>query len=400
MATIAIEGMRNPSDSARPEGTPVLRLGFRPFYLLGAAFAAASVPLWIAHFYGWINLFGNVTVAWHAHEMVFGFANAIIIGFLYTAGRNWTGLWTPRGSALAGICAVWVAGRLAMLTAQPALAALVDLAFLPVAGYPFFRVLQRAGNKRNMFLVVLLGLLETCDAGYHAALSGWVDTNWLTWVESAILVIVVIEAAIGGRVIPMFTRNAVPGCAPVTNERRDRICLGFTAAASIALATGVPSALAAALSLAAAAAQATRLIGWKPLSSVRNPLLWVLHLSYAWIPCGFLLMGLSQLQAVPVSAALHVLAVGSIGGLILGMITRTALGHTGRVLKAGKSETAMYVLIQVGVVARFAAAMGVESLPSSTALQFATACWTAAFALYIAVYGRYLCTPRVDGREG
>lgn len=378
---------------------PLFRLGFRPFYLLAAAFASISVPLWMTHYYGWAGRFPNVNVSWHAHEMVFGFAIAVIVGFLYTAGRNWTGLWTPRGNALAAIAGLWLAGRIAMLVAHPLLAALVDLAFLPVAAWPLYRVLKRSGNKRNMFLVALLALLAITNAIFHAAMLGWLPLSPIQPVHAAILVIVVIESVIGGRVIPGFTRNAVQGSTPIVNERRDRITMGLTAAACIGWVAGVPAPLASALALVAACAQLTRLIGWKPFCSIRNPLLWILHLSYAWIPFGFALLALAAAGVVSGSAAIHVLTVGSMAGLIIGMITRTALGHTGRLLKVGAGEVAMYVLIQVGVVARFLAAADVAGL-RDLALSIATACWASAFLLYVIVYGRYLFTARVDGREG
>jgi uncharacterized protein involved in response to NO len=155
----------------------------------------------------------------------------------------------------------------------------------------------------------------------------------------------------------------------------------------------------AALAAAAAVAQATRLLGWKPLCSVRNPLLWILHVSYGWIPVGFLLLSLAALKLVPASAAIHVLAIGSIAGLIIGMVTRTTLGHTGRMLKAGTGETAMYGLMQLGVLARLIAAVGPDTM-RDLALGITTASWSTAFVIYLLVYGPYLFKPRVDGREG
>jgi uncharacterized protein involved in response to NO len=219
----------------------------------------------------------------------------------------------------------------------------------------------------------------------------------LKCVSAAILIIVVIEAIIGGRVIPMFTRNGAPGSEPVIDGRRDRVVMSATVGAALAFLIGVPGPLAAALAAAAAIAQATRLLGWQPLATARNPLLWILHLSYGWIPIGFVLLALHALGTVSASAALHALAVGATAGLIVGMITRTALGHTGRELKAGRAESAMYLLIQAGAVARLAAALG---LANGLALVVAAVCWSAAFILYLAVYGRYLMAPRIDGREG
>jgi uncharacterized protein involved in response to NO len=332
------------------------------------------------------------------HEMVFGFALAVVVGFLYTAGYNWTKLWTPRGRALAAIAGVWVAGRIAMVAAPPVVAAAVDVVFVPIAAYPLYRVLKQSGNVRNLFLVALLGLLTLANACYHAATLHWAALDPLTPVHAAIMLIVVIEIVIGGRVIPMFTRNGAPGTNPVQNERRDKLALGLTAAAGAAWAFGLPAPVAAPLAFAAAVAQGVRLVGWQPWRTWKNPLLWILHVSYFWIPFGFLLLALAQYGVVTGSVALHVLTVGALAGLIMGMITRTALGHTGRALRAGRAELAMFVLVQAAVVLRFGAAV----LPAwrDAGLVLATVCWSAAFLVYLAVYVPYLTAARIDGREG
>lgn len=376
---------------------PLFRLGFRPFYLLAAGFAAVSIPLWIARYFGGLPVLSHVDLNWHMHEMVFGFVIAVIIGFLFTAGRNWTGLWTPRRGHLAALAALWIAGRLAMLFAPPLVAATVDLLFLPFAAYPVYRVLERAGSKRNMFLVGLLGLLTVINAAFHAAVLGWISMSSIVPIQAAILVIVMIESVIGGRVIPGFTANAIQGVKPVMNEKRDKISLGLTALAALAWVASMPGPLAGALAAAAAVAQATRAIGWMPHVTLHKPILWILHLSYAWIPVGLFMMGLAAWGLTTSSAAFHVLTIGSMAGLIIGMITRTALGHTGRPLVAGNSELLMYLLIQAGVAARMLAAANVMRSPM---LVITAACWSAAFVLYVVVYAPYLMAPRVDGREG
>jgi len=378
---------------------PLFRLGFRPFYLLAAAFAAISVPLWLARYLGMAQVLQRVDLNWHMHEMVFGFAIAVIIGFLFTAARNWTGLWTPRRGHLAALAGVWIAGRVAMLCAPPLLAAVVDLLFLPLAAWPLYRVLTRTNSKRNYFLLGLLGLLTALNLAFHAALLGWIDTSAMTAIQAAILVVVMIESVIGGRVIPGFTANAIPGVKPVTNEKQDRLCLALTALAALAWAVSLPAPLAAALAFAAACAQLIRLAGWKSLRTLGNPLLWILHVSYAWIPLGLLLMALAKLGLLPASAAFHALAVGSMAGLIVGMITRTALGHTGRSLTAGNSERIMYLLVQAGAIARVLAAFNPLGA-GAVLLTVAAVTWSGAFLLYVAVYGPYLLRARADGREG
>jgi uncharacterized protein involved in response to NO len=400
MALIAIDEAdgsgKNPSLLS---GHPFFRLGFRPFYLLGAAFAALSIPVWLLRYYGLAASFTHVDLNWHAHEMVYGFAIAIIIGFLYTAGRAWTGLWTPRGAPLAAIALLWLAGRAAMLLAPPLPAALVDLLFLPVAAVPLYRVLHRAGSKRNLFLIVLLALLALGNLGFHAARLGWLTVSPLHMVHVAIMIIVMMEAAIGGRVIPNFTAGAIPGALPVTDQRRDRITLALTAGAGIAWALALPAYVVAGLASAAAVAQTMRLAGWKPLCTLRTPLLWILHASYAWLALGLALLAMAALGFIAASAAFHVLAVGSMAGLIIGMITRTALGHTGRPLQAGAGETAMYLLMQAGVASRLLAAVGPAAMRDA-ALIVSAACWSLAFLAYVTVYGPYLFRARIDGKEG
>ena len=193
MAIITIEEPTLPG--RRPKGLagwPVFRLGFRPFYLLAAAFAAASVPLWLLRYFGLADFATNIDFNWHMHEMVFGFAIAVIIGFLFTAGRNWTGLWTPRGAHLAALAGVWIAGRAAMLCAPPLVAAVVDGIFLPLAAWPLYRVLKRAGNKRNMFLILLLSLLTIANLLFHGARLGLLSFETTAPMHAAILVIVMI----------------------------------------------------------------------------------------------------------------------------------------------------------------------------------------------------------------
>lgn len=399
MSLLIIEESPGNRSAPKSDIPPMLRLGFRPFYLLAAAFAFISVPIWLAKYYGYADILKNVSLNWHIHEMVFGFAIAVIIGFLYTAGRNWTGLWTPRRKMLAALAGLWIAGRLAMLFADPVIAAVVDISFLPIATWLLYGVLKRSANKRNMVMVGLLSLLTLTNILFHAANLGWTGVSSIHAIHIAILIIVVLEAIIGGRVIPMFTANAVPTANPIINVRRDSVIAGFTIAACIAWAFGFPGPLTASLALAAAASQMTRLIAWQPLCTIRNPLLWILHLSYAWIPVGFVLLALSAFGLVPTSSGMHSLAIGAMAGMMIGMITRTALGHTGRPLKAGMSETWMYILVQAGAAGRLAASLSQTEIRDAL-LVFSAACWAGAFLLYVAVYSPYLMAARVDGKEG
>jgi uncharacterized protein involved in response to NO len=378
---------------------PLWALGFRPFYLLAAALAVLAVPLWLAQYLGWLQGWPHVGLAWHMHEMVFGMAIAVIVGFLFTAGRNWTGLWTPRGGHLAALALLWVAGRVAMLAAPPLAAAVVDLLFLPCAAIAMYRVLSKSGNSRNMPLVGLLALLTVANAMFHASVLGWRTFSPVVPVHAAILIIVMIESVIGGRVIPMFTNNGVPGAGARVQPRVDKAALGLMAVAGVSWVVGLqgwPMALLAAL---AGAASLLRLAGWRPLRTLRTPLVWVLHLSYAWIGIGFLLLALAALGAGAASAAFHALAVGSMAGLIIGMMTRTTLGHTGRMLKTGRAEPLMYGLLQAGALSRVLAGFAPGGW-REPALLLSGLCWTLAFALFIAAYAPFLLRARIDGKEG
>lgn len=384
----------------------VWRLGFRPFYLATAVFAALAVPLWMLQYTGYLAAWLPQTASvlhvgylWHLHEMVFGMAVAVVVGFLFTAGRAWTGLWTPTGRHLAALVALWLAGRVAMLAAPPAAAAAIDLLFLPLAAWPLLRVLRQAGNRRNYFLVGLLAMLALCNAVFHAAALGWLALNPVTPVHAAILVIVVMESAIGTRVIPMFTRNGAPGTAPKVQPLLDRWSLGLLGATALGWLLPLPAWGFAPLAVMAALLVLLRLWRWQAHRTLAVPLLWILHCSYAWIAAGCLLLALAAWQKVTASAAFHALAVGSMAGLILGMITRTTLGHTGRKLVAGRSEVMIFALIQAAALARVAAALGWDGGQGAVLIASAV-CWTAAFAQYALVYAPYLTRARIDGKEG
>ncbi|MFA9218888.1 MAG: NnrS family protein [Sphingomonadaceae bacterium] len=384
---------------------PWLRLGFRPFYLLAALFAVLSVPLWLLAYTGHGASLPNLTLLWHMHEMSFGFIVAVVIGFLYTAARNWTDRWTPRGRPLALLAGLWLAGRIAMLLAPPAVAAAIDLLFLPVSAWPLYRVLKQAGNTRNLPMPGLLLLLALANGVYHAAALGWLTLSPLLPIHAALLIVVLLATMIGGRVLPGFTKNMAPGSLPYSDARLDRagmLALVLAAVTWLLLAAGVrwmPAPLAALACASAGLLLLWRLSGWCTLKTLRYPLLWILHCSYGWIGVGMLLLAAAALGLGTSSSALHALTVGALSGLIIGMITRTALGHTGRPLRAGRAETAAFLLLQGAALLRLAA--NLTPLAAREALLWATAGgWCAAFAVYLWVYAPYLLAPRLDGKDG
>ncbi|WP_374361410.1 NnrS family protein [Pseudoduganella danionis] len=389
--------------AVRHTGHPVWRLGFRPFYLCAAFFAALAIPVWMAQYYGWIPQLASVALhvgfAWHMHEMVFGMGLAVVIGFLYTAAYNWTGFWTPVRGHLAALVALWLAGRLAMLLAPPMVAALIDWPFIPAAAWPLLQVMRKANNRRNYFLVGILGLLAMTNGVFHAIALGWHGLQAAAPIHAAIFLIVVIEAAIGTRIIPMFTRNGAPGSSPLVQPKLDKVSLGLLVLSACGWLLSFPAWLFGPLALLAAGLILLRLWRWDALSTLTRPLLWIMHLSYAWIAAGLVLLALARWQLVSSSTGFHALTVGSMAGLILGMMTRTTLGHTGRPLVAGRAETLIFVLIQASAFLRVGTALGWET-EQGLVMLLAASCWTLGFASYVVVYLPYLTSPRLDGKAG
>ncbi|MDD3676014.1 NnrS family protein [Thauera propionica] len=380
-----------------PDTFSLWALAFRPFYLLAAALAVIAIPVWAVAFSGGLQL-PIPGMWWHAHEMIFGFAAAVIIGFLFTAGRNWTGLDTPSGAPLALLAGLWLAGRLAMAVGSGAWVAVIDIAFLPVAAVLLLRVLVKAKSKRNYFVGVLPGLLALANLVFHLAVLQVIDADPLMAMHLALGLIVVLETIIGGRVIPMFTFNGIRGIKQWRDKRVDWAAAIATGVALLLWATGA-GAWAAPVSIIAALLQAVRVGGWNPWATRKVSLLWILHLSYMWIPIGLALIGLAQLGVLPRTAGIHALAIGATGGLIIGMITRTALGHTGRMLVAGPIETAAYVLVQLAVLIRV---LTVVAIPAAAVggIHAAATVWSLGFLLYLWRYTPFLLRARVDGKEG
>jgi len=381
-------------------GWPLLRLGFRPFYLGAALFGMLAIPLWVALLLGAVAVPLPVSpLLWHAHEMLFGFAAAVIVGFLLTAGKAWTGLATPRGAALATLALLWLAARAAALLAPYAVYAALDLLLLPLVAAVLIALLLRAGNRRNLPLGGILVLLALANLAFHLAVLGIVDLPPLRALHAGLALIVMIECVIAGRVIPAFTMAALPGLRLQVPPRLEVATLATTAVA-LALWVLAPASPATALACAAAAAlHGARLWHWQPLRTRGRPILWVLHAAYAWVPAGLALLALAQLGMVSTSAGVHALAVGATGGLVMGMLTRTARGHTGRPLRASRPEVLAYALVMGAAAVRVLVPLLVPQL-LVPALIAAAAAWSAAFGLYVFVFAPWLLSPRLDGKDG
>ncbi len=381
-------------------GWPLFRLGFRPFYLGAAAFALLAVPYWIAGLLGLMALPSTMPpLLWHAHEMLYGFAMAVIVGFLLTAGKAWTGLATPRGAKLAVMAGLWLAARLSAVGAPYAVYTVLDVLLLPWVAFELIQILLKAGNRRNLPLGAILLLLATANLIFHAAMLGWLDIDPLRALHAGLALIVMIECVIAGRVIPAFTMSALPGRQLKVPAWLERSTL---AAAALSLATWVllPANLVTAAGFALAALlHAARLWHWQPWRTRSRPILWVLHAAYAWLPVGFLLLAWAQLGGVATSAGIHALAVGATAGLIVGMVTRTARGHTGRPLEVSRQEVAAYLLVAGAAVARVLLPL-VSPAHTANWLVVAATAWATAFALYLWVFTPWLLSTRLDGKDG
>jgi uncharacterized protein involved in response to NO len=385
---------------------PVLAKGFRPFFLLAALYAPAIVPLWLAILTS--NLMPGSYLpptTWHAHEMTCGFVSAVIAGFLLTAVGNWTQRETATGAPLAGLAALWLAGRLVMLFAGAlprGLPALVDLAFLPTLAVVLARPLIAAKNRRNLVMLAILAALFAANLVIHLEALAWLPSGsaHLANLLSVDLILLLIML-IGGRIFPLFTRTAT-GVQSIRNiPWLDRLCIAAMAGLLIVDAIRPQGDRAGAvLSGIVGVLAAARAAHWGTRHTLRDPLLWVLHAGYAWLVAGLLLRGASGLLGAPLaSVAIHALTVGAIGTLTLGMMARVSLGHTGRVLVAPGSMNVAFVAINLAALSRvlvpwFAPEWYLGGLVTAGAL------WVLAFALFLVSYGSMLCRPRVDGRPG
>ncbi len=384
--------------AASPPGFALWQLGFRPFYLLASVFSALSIGLWALQFSGWLGTPYLAGPMWHAHEMLFGFALAVIVGFLFTAGRNWSGRPTPTGVPLMALATLWVAGRVLVLTPFGWAAAIVNVAFPLAAAIGLAIPFIAARNQRNYFFVALLLLMAAAVLGVHLAQLGVTQLPGWVGIQVALDVVLFIMAVMAGRVVPMFT-NAIAGASATKRPWLEKAVLGSTLAVLLADVLQLQGAALVAIAGLCAAAHLARWTLWQPWKTLRTPLVWVLHVAYVWIPVHLLLRGLAELGMVSSSAAVHALTAGAIGGLIIGMMTRTALGHTGRRLVASRSDVMCYLLVLAAALIRVFVPL---LMPAQLvhAVLISAALWSAGFALYAVTYWPVLTRVRVDGKPG
>lgn len=387
---------------------PVLSFGFRPFFLMGALYAAFAVLHWLLILGGMVEAPGGIDpIAWHQHEMLFGFSSAIVAGFILTAVPNWTGRLPVAGRALAALALLWLAGRVALaligVIGEP-IAALIDAAFLFVLAGLIAREIVNGSNWRNLPPALLITLLAVANAVFHLELQGVIAANGLG-ARIGIGVIAMLIGLIGGRIVPSFTRNwlvkrqvqtDMPNDLPSPFAAYDKMALLLLAVTLLSWIAFPESQLSFMLQTLAGIAHIIRLARWRFWRCLAEPLVLILHVGYAWLAVGLMLLGLVHLiPAINDLAALHALTSGAFGTMMLAVMTRATLGHTGRQLIADGWTVTIYAAVTLGSIARVLSPV----LAGGVWLQAAGLLWAGAFLLFAVVYGPMLLRARPGLQE-
>lgn len=383
-------------------GPMLFAYGFRPFFLAAGLWAALGILLWLPQYFGQITLPTHFSALdWHIHEMLYGYVAATIAGFLLTAIPNWTGRLPVNGWPLACLGLLWLAGRAAILLSASMgsfAAALVDLSFLITLAVVAAREIVAGENWRNLRVLVVLGVLIVGNLVFHAEvlIKGSADYGNRIGIAAVVLLI----SLIGGRVVPSFTNNWLvrnnPGRLPAPFSRFDLATVLTSALALLVWIAAPVHPITGASLLVAGCLQSVRLARWAGDRTLADRLVLVLHVGYAFVPIGFLLISISTWSAaVPVSAGIHAWTVGAIGLMTLGIMTRATLGHTGNPLQAGRMTQVVYALILIAAVLRIVAAfVGTREI-----LELAGCAWLAGFVCFLLAYGPLLALRRPSRAE-
>lgn len=385
---------------------PLLSYGFRPFFLLAALWAVLTLGTLLAGLrLGQWPPDAMPLGRWHGHEMLFGFAGAAIAGFLLTAVPTWTNSRAISGGPLGGLALVWIAGRVAMhpaagLQASPLV--LLDALFFPLLAVAVGRALVASRNYRNLPFVAILGLLTAADIAFLGTQLGWWPAPPFDPLRLVANLMQLMVALIGGRIIPLFTHNALlkdgVKVAIEASPRLDRIALAVLVGVIAVDLVRPDGATAGVLALLGSVLLAARLARWHGWRTLRMPIVWILHAGYAWLVLALALKAAWLLgEAAWAIDWLHALTAGAFGTMILGVMTRVALGHSGRPLVAPAPITGAYALVILGAMLRVA---GHAVAPGYYVLVLSAAafCWAAAFAIFLGVYLPIMVTPRADAR--
>jgi uncharacterized protein involved in response to NO len=378
-----------------------LSYAFRPFFLLNGLFAVVVAFLWIMMLHGlWQGPAGFML--WHAHEMLVGFVMAAMAGFLLTAIATWTGRPPLAGQPLGWLVVAWLGGRIAMAASATLpvwVVALVDLAFPLLLFLLVLREIATAGNRRNYPLVAITAVLLVLNLLYHLGAAAVFMNAERTALYLMMHTILLLLTIIGGRVIPNFTANWLRGRGhtnlPGNRLLVDRLTILLTLLVGIAAALSPLHPLTAVLAACAAILHSLRLSAWRGLATRAEPLLLMLHVAYAWLPVGYALMACAALGWVfPPTAALHALTMGAMGSMVLAMITRVPLGHTGRPLRASPLTAIVYAVLTIAVTIRVLSPLAGAAYQAM--IDASAAGWMLAFAIFSIQYWPILTRPRVS----
>jgi len=389
-----------------PPIVPLFELGFRPFFGAAALFAVLSMALWIAMyiFSAPIAPTGVSGTLWHAHEMVFGYAISVVAGFLLTAVGNWTGMPGLRGMALSGLLLAWLTARIAyFLPAESALtiAAVADLLFVSGLIVSVSRPVLRVRQWKQLGIIAKLCLILLSNVMFYAGALGYLDDGAIWGLYIGLYLVLALVFAMAGRVVPFFIERGVDESFSVRNRRWMDIgsMALFLVWATLDVFTH-QSHVVAWLSLSLFVLHVVRMWDWHTRGIWRAPLLWSLYLGYGFLVLGFMLKAMSFWTAVSPTLALHAFTVGGIGLITIGMMSRVALGHTGRnVLDPPRALGPMFALLVIGALTRVFAPL-LDPAPYTLWIGASQVFWILAFAWFSAVYLPMLVRPRVDGRRG
>ncbi|KGJ90674.1 NnrS family protein [Colwellia psychrerythraea] len=387
---------------------PPLRLGFRPFFLSGAVFSVLAITVWLLMYKGAISLspFGG-GYWWHIHEMIFGFGGAIIAGFLLTAVQNWTGTRGAQGNVLLALFMLWLAGRIFLVIPELlglTLTSIIDLAFLPAVAFVLAKPIIAVKQYRNLFFIPLLALFTFANLEMHLAIYYPEIFNSVYSGYAGVMLVTFLMSVMAGRVAPMFTANGTKTPKATPLPWLDKAANGSLAIAMFNLLlhplVGFSPIFFGILLIVASIFQTIRWLRWHPWITLNVPLLWSIHGAMKFICFGLFVLGISYLISdVPSNHVWHLLTIGGMGGLILAMISRVSLGHTGRPLTPPKAMTIAYILINLAALLR---AFGPWAVPDKTLLfiDISGGFWIMAFVIFIVGYGPMLMSARKDGRPG
>lgn len=386
---------------------PLWQLAFRPFFLFGALFSSLAILLWVLWLTGVLSFSPYADpVFWHSHEMLFGFVSVFIVGFLLTAVQNWTGVRATHGTPLILLFALWLAGRLVFFWGHNVagwLVALIDLSFLPLAAVYFYLILQKAKHTRNLFFVPVLLLLTLANLLFHLSVILQQAELKMWGMNVTLMLVGLIMTIVAGRVMPMFTANGTGTAKVDAMPWLESLTIGSTillvALPVFRVELWLPPWLFAGVFMLASVSHAYRALRWRPWITLKYPLLWSLHMAYWFIPSAFALFAVQQLgEWVSRSMAVHALTAGAMGCMILAMICRVSLGHTGRTLRPAKGVKWILGLVILAALIRVFGVL--FDLNLLWVYVVAGSCWSLAYVGFVLIYGRMLLSARVDGRPG